>query len=188
VKRSLRPGILLTVGAVAGSLGCSGIASRVTDGQPEIGNPPRPPREVKATFPTPPFAQYAVLEPRDENGRLIHHGGGRCWVELPFAETPTSWQPPPTEAVACPPEFSGDQAYRDCEYGEVHLLAVAPKAECVCYFTGNPPPSPKEIDCPTVTFPVLNDPGPPPLDVPIGRNPPATNSDPGAEPNQGSPF
>lgn len=158
MKRTHRPGILVTLGAVAGTLGCGGVADRVVPLDPPIGNPPPPP---PATFvlPAPPFAQYAVLEPKDDAGRVIHHGAGSCWVDLPFEVAPTSVQPPPTRAVPCPPVFASDPAYAACEYGKVHLAALEPEADCVCYFTGNPPPAPKDIACPVATFPSLARPG-----------------------------
>lgn len=160
MKRTHRPGILLTIGAVAGSLGCTGLVDRNPQPEPPFGNPPPPePEPTGATFPKPPFSSYALLEPRDAGGRVIHHGGGTCWVELPYEEAPTSFRPPPTSAVACPPEFATDPAYVACEYGQVQLRAVEPEPDCVCNYTGNPPPPSKDIDCPVVTFPSLARPG-----------------------------
>ncbi|GDX79010.1 hypothetical protein LBMAG42_08210 [Deltaproteobacteria bacterium] len=176
MKRTHRPGILLTVSAMAGSLGCTGMIERVT-GPRTTSNPP----PYEATFPKPPFFEHQPLEARDGASRQINHGGGKCWVDLPFETTPTSWQPPPTEEVPCPAEISTDPAYTQCEYGEVHLKALGPPAECECYFMGNPPPPSKDIACPTVAFPSLADvpqtvpevPRAPESIQPPGRNPPA---------------
>ena len=152
MKRAHRPGILLTVSAMASTLGCTGVIERIT-GPGTTSNPP----PYEATFPKPPFIENQPLEARDGQSRQINHGGGGCWVDLPFETPPTSWRPPPTEPVPCPPEITNDPAYAQCEYGQVHLKSLGPPAECACYFMGNPPPPQEEIACPTLAFPSLAD-------------------------------
>ena len=100
MARPFRRGILVTVAAAASGslLACSGLGHK-KDGEEIHGNPPYIPPST-ATFPSPPFSVGQTLDPHDEKGRVIGHSAGasgeNCWVELPFAEPPTSVRPPPT--------------------------------------------------------------------------------------------
>ena len=149
--------------ATGSLLSCSSVSTVVREkfGKEPHGNPPEPPTHNPpaptsiAIFPKAPFHEGQALEPVDGVGRAIHHGGGNCWVELPFETPPTSVMPPPTEAAPCPPDLTNDAAYASCEYGTLTLKALGPPAECICYFFGNPPPSPTDAACPTTTIPGL---------------------------------
>lgn len=175
MARSFRQSVVVTVAVVAGGglMACSGVRSLV-DGagggdEPLIGNPPMP-VEAKVSFPKAPFTEGQSLEARDGEGRTIGHADGKCWVELPFDEPPTSWRPPPTQAVDCPTAVLDDPAYAACNGGSVHLKSLGPPLDCVCYFSGNPPPPPQDVQCPVVAIPELATAVAPPA---IGRNPPA---------------
>lgn len=185
MARPFKRGILVTVTAAASGslLACSGFGHK-GDGEEIHGNPPYIP---PATFPAAPFTVGQVLEAHDDQGRVIGHSGGNCWVELPFPEPPTSVVPPPTQAVNCPAEIALDPAFAQCEGGSIHLKSLGP-ATCECYWFGNPPPSPKDVACPVVAIPSLaslppptanppapTDPGP----MPIGNPPPPTETRPG---------
>ncbi len=141
MRRSLRPGLLVTFTACAGPVGN-------TDGHGPIHNPPAPP-PVVATFPTGPVAPRQVLNPEDAEGRLIRRSfdGGDCYVELPFAERPTSVRPAPTLAMECPTVMVTDPAWSGCLGGTLQVASVEP-LDCVCNFFGNPPPPPKQAACP----------------------------------------
>lgn len=166
LARLFRRSVVVTLGSIAGGtlLGCSGL-STLMEGQsakiPIIGNPPYLP---EAKFPTAPFSAGQSLQPRDGEGREILGSGGKCWVELPFDKPPGSWQPPPTESIECPDLLTTDPSYALCEGGSVHLKNAGPVPDCVCYYSGNPPPQPQPVACPTVAIPAL---------IPISRNPPA---------------
>lgn len=154
MARQFKHGILVTVTAAASGslLACSGFA-HTTDGEQISRNPPYIPPTV-ATFPAAPFSVGQTLEARDDKGRIIGHSGESCWVDLPFAEPPTSVQPPPTQSVQCPEAVLSDPAYEQCAGGTIQLTALGPPA-CQCYHFGNPPPSPTEVACPTVAIPGL---------------------------------
>jgi hypothetical protein len=173
MRRTLKPGILGTFGVVAGSgmIACSGVGHS-KDPEPPTRNPP--PIElttVHATLPAAPFTAGQSLEASDPQKGTIHHGSGSCWIDLPFDTPPTSVVPPKTERVVCPPEILKDPAYAACDGGEIHVLDLGPPVSCICYFWGNPPPSPKDVACPTTAIPSLasNEPHP---EEPIHRNPP----------------
>ncbi|MDP2307675.1 MAG: hypothetical protein Q8P18_16750 [Pseudomonadota bacterium] len=146
MRRTLRPGLLLTVTASA-TAACANPFGGDTEGPSR--NPPALPREVDATFPTGPVEKYQALNPRDPEHGMIRRGSadGHCYVELPFPEPPTSVMPPPTELVACPTQMMEDPAWGGCLGGTLQVASVEPLA-CVCNFFGNPPPPSKESVCP----------------------------------------
>jgi len=173
MARTFKPALFVTVSA-SSLLACSGISEKLggasTDGMNISHNPPCC-EDGKATFPTGPFTAGQQLEARDSQHREIHHGNGTCWVDLPYAEPPTSWRPPPTQAVDCPPAMANDPAWAECSGGSISIKALSPALSCVCYFDGNPPPSPKEVACPVASVPGL-------LAAAADANPPTMNPPP----------
>jgi hypothetical protein len=153
MPRSFRPAVVVT--SAAGLVACTGVAQRITDGEsPPISHNPPAMREVHAVFPKAPFVDGQSLEAHDPEAGEIYHGNGSCWIYLPFDPPQGSWQPPPTEAVVCPREILADPAFTACNYGSIRLTTVSPP-DCTCYFNGNPPPAPQDVDCPTTTYPEL---------------------------------
>ena len=88
------------------------------------------------------------LNPRDGEGRTIYKASdGSCFVELPFAEPPTSGgMPRPQKAVECPPLMQ-HSTWAECA-GEA-ILSTEDGSDCVCDTRGNPPPpTVPRVSCP----------------------------------------
>lgn len=119
--------------------------------RPISTNPPaQPPPERR----NPTYQDLgAVLNPSHSDGRRIYaSSSGKCYVHRPFPEgqRPPPGTPQPQESVTCPPEMAGDAAWKACSGGALHL----PKeqgliGECICFQSGNPPPPPRWVTCPT---------------------------------------
>lgn len=156
MAKTFKPALFVTVSA-SSLLACSGISEKLGGAGKDAGMTHNPPccEDGKATFPEAPFSPGQQLEARDSQHREIHHGNGTCWVDLPYAEPPTSWRPPPTQPIDCPPAMVNDPAWAECDGGSISLKALSPALSCTCYFDGNPPPSPKEVSCPVASIPGL---------------------------------
>jgi hypothetical protein len=103
----------------------------------------QPPPQGKPVQPD--FAKLKPLNPRDPKHGTIYASGARCYVHVPFDEPPTSWRPPKTKAIDCPPSMD-DAAWDTCIGGT--LYQNTDTKACVCTRDGNPPPPPFEVPCP----------------------------------------
>ncbi|MDP2314088.1 MAG: hypothetical protein Q8P41_14395 [Pseudomonadota bacterium] len=161
MRRTLRPGLLVTVSMGAAVAACANpFGGDAEEDRPPTHNPPAlPPPVVAATFPTGPVRAGELANPLDPEGRAIYRGGvaGDCYVELPFVERPTSVRRPPTQEVACPAPMM-EEAWTGCLGGILEVAKVDP-LECVCDFFGNPPPPPKAAVCPREVLARLPQPG-----------------------------
>lgn len=175
MRRKLRPSVVVTV-AASSAVACGLLPGQGTDGT-IFSNPP--PLSRMAEFPAAPFYEGATLNPRHVEHGTVYMAGGKCWVHLPFDEPPSSWQPSPTEAVDCPEKMVADPAYTACEGGVISLRALGPPADCVCYFDGNPPPAPRDVQCPVLAIPDLPGamPSANPPAVPPPTNPPTPSGE-----------
>ena len=81
------------------------------------------------------------LNAEDGDGRTIYVTKAGCWVNI--AQGPPLPDTPPAEKVPCPKTMTGP-AWQQCLTGEIELGAGA----CICHEGGNPPPPPREVDCP----------------------------------------
>jgi len=137
--KPLRPAFVVTLSTLAA--GAAACESTPPPQGPTIQENRNPPGQVT------PLPKEGVLNPRDSEGRQVYvRDDGACYVTLPFDHPLTSWQPPKTKDVPCPPGAS-EPAFRECAFGTV----VAPSAtatDCECNVDGNPPPPPKKVKCP----------------------------------------
>ena len=129
--------------------------------EPEVVTPPPAPDVVVVEEPppgaprrSPSFATMGkLLNPSTAEGKRIYVArDGSCYIQLPFPEGshPVPGMSPPTQKLDCPPEIAGDAAWTECSGGAIHLPKEPdPEGQCVCFITGNPPPPPRWIPCPT---------------------------------------
>lgn len=165
MRRRLAPSLVVTLSAAAGACNTTPTKTTVATADPVIANPdatpsatatakaaPRkrtphdPPKNLKQTS---WGGEAETLNPTDPtNGTIyVSWDGDTCLVHVPFPEGTklTSWQPPPTETVDCPPSMD-DATWDACRGG-----AVSKRKDggiCVCTSDGNPPPPPVEVECP----------------------------------------
>ncbi|MBS0658921.1 MAG: hypothetical protein JSR82_11840 [Verrucomicrobia bacterium] len=129
--RRLAPAFVLTALAATG---CTPPRAR------KVGPPPGPPKHVQVHD----FADLVPQNPSDPKGRTIYAQGTACVVHVPSGSKQTSWQPPETKVVDCPPQMD-DPAWDHCP-GVLHRRKG--EAACICTMDGNPPPPPSEVPCP----------------------------------------
>ncbi|MBX2801175.1 MAG: hypothetical protein KTR31_26075 [Myxococcales bacterium] len=87
-----------------------------------------------------------------EHGRIFRAADGGCYVQLPLpplaeGERQLSFRPRPRQAVDCPPSMS-HESWQTCAQGTVS--ATEEGDACLCSVTGNPPPPPRPLDCPSL--------------------------------------
>lgn len=85
------------------------------------------------------------MNARTADNDLIFRGYKGCYIELDYPEPPSSWEPPPTQTIPCPPQM-GDVRWTQCREGRIQ--AKADLSECSCVVDGNPPPPPAYVHCP----------------------------------------
>ena len=90
------------------------------------------------------YSKLRPLNPRDDSKREIFAYGEKCMVHV-HEDRPKYWHPPKTKQVDCPPSMN-DPAWDQCQGGRI--LKSTESAMCVCTMDGNPPPPPREVDCP----------------------------------------
>jgi hypothetical protein len=90
------------------------------------------------------FGKLTLLNPRIGND-VVHVRGEQCFVRIASDKPQTSWQPPKTKLVDCPPAMD-DPAWDHCPGG--NLYKHVDTGSCVCVRDGNPPPPNVETPCP----------------------------------------
>jgi hypothetical protein len=167
MRRRLAPSIVVTLSAAAA---CNttptkttvATADPVTTSKPDAPTKPTttanatprkrtphdPPKDQKQTT---WGGESETLNPTDpEHGTIyVSWQGDTCFVVMPFPEGTklTSWQPPPTKTVDCPPSMD-DAVWDACRGGAISKRKDT--GHCVCTSDGNPPPPPVEVECPKV--------------------------------------
>ena len=117
--------------------------------------PPSATASVSATTATTPTtsttanAPPRVLHATDTaSSKKIHRAdASKCFVYTDWKDNtpkPPGMMPPPTD-VPCPPEML-KAPWDECRGGTLMTTALA--SECVCHFSGNPPPPSKKLKCP----------------------------------------
>ena len=167
MHRRLAPSLVVTLSAAAGACNTTPTKTTVATADPVATKPdatsvptttasatPRkrtphdPPKNQKETN---WGGEAETLNPTDpEHGTIyVSWDGASCFVIVPFPEGTklTSWQPPPTKTVDCPPSMD-DVTWDACRGGAISKRAKG--GVCVCTRDGNPPPPPVEVDCPPV--------------------------------------
>lgn len=150
--KRLRPPFVVTLSAL-------GAACNNTSPLP--GNPPRP--ETSATVatatasarPAPTASEDAPPGSKFLNGaydgrRVYRALGPTCYVERDGPpDRRTMGGPRETDAVPCPPSMLRT-GWEACAFGALQRRETTSPSElaCTCYFTGNPPPAPKDMKCP----------------------------------------
>jgi hypothetical protein len=172
MRKRLAPSLVVTVSAALGACNTTPTKSTVATADPVTGKPDTPP---SATATTPSATATANATPRkrtphdppknlkqtswggeadalnptdpDHGTIYVSWDGDTCFVVMPFPEGTklSSWQPPPTKTVDCPPSMD-DAVWDACRGGLISKRKVG--GVCVCTSDGNPPPPPVEVECP----------------------------------------
>ncbi len=145
--KRLRPPFVVTLSAL-------GAACNNTSPLP--GNPPRPDTTAAVATATAPARAAEDAPPGSRflngvyDGRRVYRAlGPTCYVERDPSPDRRRGGAPESEAVACPPSMLR-AGWEACAFGSLQRKEAAAAGElaCTCYFTGNPPPSPRDMKCP----------------------------------------
>jgi hypothetical protein len=165
MRRRLAQGLVVTVSTAVGSCNTPPTKTTVATADPVTNKPETPPTATATTSATPrkrtPHdppqnlkqtswgGESDTLNPQDPDHGSIYVSwqGDTCFVIVPFPEGTklSSWQPPPTKTVDCPPSMD-DAVWDACRGGTISKRKDG--GVCVCSSDGNPPPPPVEVDCP----------------------------------------